>query len=100
MAVAETATVVAPANWMKGIAENSPPATQDHTGVCRRVFTLASGFDTGSWSSRAIPKARRMVEVMIAIQQTKMAADRTNRERGAKALSAPKASLMPVLGKV
>src|SRR5436309_3977659 len=86
MAVAATAMIVAPPNWMKGIADNNPMAMQDPTGVCHRGFTFASTLETGSWSSRAIPKHSRMVEVMIARQQMKMAAATTTRYVVARAL--------------
>ena len=46
-----------------------------HTGVCSCGFTFDSVFENGSWSSRAIPNASRIVDVMIDMQQTKMAAD-------------------------
>src|SRR6266568_9522887 len=80
-AVAPTAMTAAPANWMNGIAESAPMAMHDHTGVCSLGFTFASGFETGSWLSRAIPKHNRMVEVRMDMQHTKMAAETTNRYR-------------------
>src|SRR5437870_7643153 len=86
MAVAETAMIVAPPNWMNGIADNNPMAMHDPTGVCHRGFTFASARETGSWSSRAIPKHRRMVEVMMARQQMKIAAETTTRYVVASAL--------------
>src|SRR6266511_2400033 len=78
-AVAPTAMTAAPANWMNGIAESAPMATHDHTGVCSLGFTLASGLENGSWLSRAMPKPRRMVDVRMDMQHTKMAAETTSR---------------------
>src|ERR671930_457530 len=78
-AVAPTAITAAPANWMKGTADNRPMAMHDPIGVCSFGFTLASAFEKGSWLSRAIPKHRRMVDVSMAMQHTKMAADTTSR---------------------
>src|SRR2546429_7495921 len=86
MAVAETAMIVAPPNWMNGIADTNPMAMHDPTGVCHRGFTFASTLETGSWSSRAIPKHSRMVEVMMARQQMKIAAATTTRYVVASAL--------------
>jgi hypothetical protein len=77
--VAPTAITVGPENWMNGIAEIKPTAIQVATGVCSLGLTFASVLENGSWSSRAIPNARRIVEVMIAIQHTKIAAATTNR---------------------
>ena len=39
--------------------------TQVATGVCSRGLTLAIVLENGSWLSRAIPKASRIVEVRI-----------------------------------
>src|SRR5712692_8365172 len=71
--------IVAPANWMNGIAERAATAMQDQIGVCNRGLTRASGLDPGSWSSRDIPKHNRTVEVMIDMQQTKIAAETTSK---------------------
>src|SRR5262245_52464770 len=71
--------IVAPVNWMKGMAESSATAMHDQNGVWNVGLTLASGFESGSCSSRAMPKARRTVEVMIDMQQMKMAADTIRR---------------------
>ena len=49
------------------------------TGVWSLGLTFAIVFENGSWSSRAMPNARRIVDVRIAMQQTKIAADTTNR---------------------
>ena len=54
-------------------------ATQAQTGVCRLGATRASGLDSGSRLSRAIPKHSRIVAAMIDRQQTKMAAETTSR---------------------
>ncbi len=51
------------------------------TGVWSRGLTFAIGFENGSWLSRAIPKARRIVEVCTARQHTKIEATTTNRYR-------------------
>src|SRR5712692_5210019 len=78
--------IVAPANWMNGIAERAATAMQDQIGVCNRGLTRASGLDPGSWSSRDIPKHNRTVEVMIDMQQTKIAAETTRKYTVANAL--------------
>jgi hypothetical protein len=49
------------------------------TGVCNRGLTLAMVLENGSWSSRAIPNAKRIVEVRIDMQHTKIAATTTSR---------------------
>src|SRR6266699_895012 len=54
-------------------------AITDQKGVWNLGLTLASVLLTGSWSSRAIPKHSRTVEVMIDMQQMKIAADTTKR---------------------
>ena len=64
---------------MNGIAESSPMITQVATGVWSLGLTFAIVFENGSWSSRAIPNASRIVEVMIAMQHTKIAAATTKR---------------------
>ena len=47
--------------------------------MCSRGLTFAIVFENGSWSSRAIPNARRIVDVRIDMQHTKIAATTTNR---------------------
>src|SRR6266567_3423622 len=86
MAVAATAMIVAPANWMKGIALSTATAITDQYGVWSRGLTFASGFESGNWLSRAMPKASRTVDVMIAMQHTKIAAETTSRYTVANAL--------------
>ena len=51
----------------------------DQTGVCSRGLTLRRAREPGSASSRDMPKQRRIVEVRIARQQTKIAAATTSR---------------------
>ena len=68
-----------PANWMYGMPARIPTTMHDQTGVCSLGFTLLSTFEPGSASSRDIPKHRRIVEVMIARQQTKIAAATVSR---------------------
>jgi len=75
-----------PANWMNGIPERIPTAMHDQTGVCSCGFTLLRAFAPGSASSRAIPKQRRIVAVMIARQQTKIAAATVRRNTVENAL--------------
>src|SRR5260370_30802383 len=53
---------------------------QVQTGVCRLGATFASCRENGSVLSRDIPKHSLMVAAMIDRQQTKMAAETTNRE--------------------
>src|SRR5262249_6185230 len=73
------ATMAAPENWMNGIAAIRATTMQVHGGVCSLGATLASGLENGSWLSRAMPKHSRIVAAMIDRQQTKIAADTTNR---------------------
>src|SRR5215472_7006540 len=73
------AMMPAPENWMNGIAEITATAMQVQTGVCSDGDTFERGRENGSWLSRDIPKHSRMVAAMIDRQQTKMAADTTNR---------------------
>ena len=49
------------------------------TGVWSLGLTFAIVFENGSWSSRAIPNASRIVDVRIDMQHTKIAADTTKR---------------------
>ena len=63
-----------------------PTTMHDQTGVCNSGFTLRSTFDPGRVSSRAIPKQRRIVDVMMARQQTKIAAATTKRKTVENAL--------------
>src|SRR5215813_8875972 len=78
------AMMPAPENWMNGIAEITATAMQVQTGVCSDGDTFERGRENGSWLSRDIPKHSRMVAAMIDRQQTKMAADTTNRYTVAK----------------
>ena len=48
MAVAATAMIVAPANWMNGIADSRAIAMHDQTGVWSLGFTRDSDFESGS----------------------------------------------------
>src|ERR1700691_3687299 len=84
MPVAAIAIVAAPEYLMKGIAESTATAMHDHTGVCSPAETRDSGPDTGSWLSRAIPKQSLIVAARIDRQQTKIAAETTNRYTVAK----------------
>ena len=68
-----------PAYLMNGMAESSATTTQVQTGVCRLGDTLASGLENGNWLSRAMPKQSRIVAARIERQQTKIAAETTNR---------------------
>src|SRR5580693_89993 len=70
-----------PAYLMNGMAETSATTMQVQTGVCRVGDTLASGLENGSWLSRAMPKQSRIVAARIDRQQTKIAAETTNRYR-------------------
>ena len=73
------AMIATPANWIIGIPARTPIAMQEPIGVCSPGCTLASAFDPGSRSSRAIPNASRIVAVRMAIQHTKIAAETTSR---------------------
>src|ERR1700734_2379191 len=84
MPVAAIAMVAAPEYLMKGIAETTASTTHVQTGGCRVGDTLDSAPENGSWLSRAIPKHSRMVDARIDRQQTKIAADTTNRYKVAK----------------
>ena len=64
---------------MNGIAESTPMMMQVATGVWSLGLTFAIVLENGSWSSRAIPNASRIVAVRIAMQHTKIAADTTKR---------------------
>src|SRR5215469_7479080 len=59
---------------------------QVQTGVCRPGDTFDSGLENGSVLSRDMPKHSRMVAAMIDRQQTKIAAETTNRYSVANAL--------------
>src|SRR5580693_10650792 len=74
-----------PAYLMNGMAEISATTMQVQTGVCRLGDTFASGLENGSWLSRAMPKHSRIVAARIDRQQTKIAAETTNRYRVANA---------------
>src|ERR1700733_5145105 len=84
MPVAAIAMVPAPEYLMKGIADTTASAIQVHTGVCRLGDTLARCWENGSWLSRAMPKHNLMVAARMDRQQTKIAAETTNRYRVAK----------------
>src|SRR5271169_1681066 len=84
MPVAAIAMVPAPEYLMNGTADTTASTTHVHTGVCRLGATLDSAPENGSWLSRAIPKHNRMVAARIDRQQTKIAAETTNRYRVAK----------------
>ena len=64
---------------MNGTAASTATMMQAQTGVCRLGETLDSSLENGSWLSRDMPKHSRIVAAMIDRQQTKMAADTTNR---------------------
>src|SRR5919204_5702829 len=85
-----------PAYWMNAIPVTRPIAMQEKTGVRRLGFTFASHFDAGSVSSRDIPKQRRIVDVSIARQQTKIAAETTI--RNAADIAEPKFDSMMLAG--
>ena len=59
---------------------------QLHTGVCRLGDTRDRYLDPGSWLSRDMPKHSRIVAARIDRQQTKIAAETTNRYRVANAV--------------
>src|ERR1700677_4786657 len=84
MPVAAIAMVPAPEYLMNGIAAITATTMHDHTGVCSPGETLDSAPEAGSWLSRAIPKQSRIVAARIDRQQTKIAAETTNRYRVAK----------------
>src|SRR5271170_2727032 len=84
MPVAAIAMIGAPEYCRNGIADSSATATQHHTGVCRRGETRDSTREIGSWLSRDMPKHSRIVAARIDRQQTKIAAETTNRYRVAK----------------
>src|SRR5215467_7746288 len=71
---------------MKGIAESTATVMQVHTGVCRFGETRASGLEIGSVLSRDMPKHSRIVDAMMDRQQTKIAAETTNRYNVANAV--------------
>src|SRR5579859_4263255 len=73
------AMVPAPEYWMNGTAASTAIAMQVQTGVCRLGATRDSGLENGRVLSRDMPKHSRMVAAMIDRQQTKMAAETTNR---------------------
>src|ERR1700691_2033175 len=79
MPVAAIAMVPAPEYLMNGIAAATATTVHDHTGVRRPGETLYSAREAGSWLSRAIPKQSRIVAARIDRQQTKIAAETTNR---------------------
>ena len=77
--MAAIAIVAAPENWMNGTAAITATVTQVQTGVCRLGATFDSAPENGSWLSRAMPKQSLIVAARIDRQQTKIAADTTNR---------------------
>src|SRR6516225_8539 len=79
MPVAAIAMIETPAHSMNGTAASRATTMHVHTGVCRFGATLASGLENGSWLSRAIPKQSLIVAARIDRQQTKIAAETTNR---------------------
>src|SRR5947209_14748296 len=76
----------APANWSIGMKARIPIARHEPIGVCHREFTLLNSPEIGRVLSRDIPKQRRIVDVSIERQQTKMAADTTSKKTVEKAL--------------
>src|ERR1700758_828326 len=74
----------------------TPMAMQDQIGVCKSELTFESHFDAGSASSRDMPKHRRMVDVWIDRQQTKIAAETTM--RNAADIAEPKFDSMMFAG--
>src|SRR5215831_7917180 len=81
MPVAAIAMIATPAYFRNGTAASSATTMQVQTGVCKLGATLASGRENGSWLSRAMPKASRIVAARIDRQQTKIAAETTSRYR-------------------
>src|SRR5436190_14270941 len=79
MPVAAIAMIPAPEYCQNGIAAIHATAMQLHTGVCRLGETLARNLEHGSWLSRAMPKHSLIVAARIDRQQTKIAAETTNR---------------------
>src|SRR5215467_9448292 len=73
------AMIPAPEYWRNGTAASTAMVMQVQTGVCRLGDTRASGLEIGSVLSRDMPKHSRIVDAMIDRQQTKIAADTTNR---------------------
>src|SRR6516162_2858882 len=84
MPVAAIAMIPARAYWMKGTAASRATTMHDHTGVCRVGETLDSTPEIGSWLSRDMPKQSLIVAARMDRQQTKIAAETTNRYRVAK----------------
>src|SRR5581483_6557572 len=79
MPVAAMAMIPAPAYCSIGMKARTPIAMHDQIGVCSFGLTAASHREPGNVSSRDMPKHRRMVDVMIERQQTKIAAETTMR---------------------
>src|SRR5260370_40888720 len=84
MRVAAMAMIRAPEYCQNGIAAIAATATQLHTGGCSLGETRDRTLDPGSWLSRDMPKHSRIVAARIDRQQTKIAAETTNRLRAAK----------------
>src|ERR1700722_12600827 len=87
MAVAAMATMPAPAYLSMGMAAITATAMHDQMGVRSVGCTLAKWRESGSRLSRAMPKQRRTVAAMMAMQQTKIAAETTSRYTVAQNLS-------------
>ena len=85
-----------PAYWMNGIPESTPIAMHAPMGVCSRECTLLRIGEAGSRSSRDIPKQSLIVDVSIARQQTKIAAETTSKKTVEKPL--PKFASMMFVG--
>ena len=96
MPVAAMATMPAPANCSIGMNASRPIARHEPIGVCHRWRTFCSIDEIGSWLSRDMPKQRRIVEVSIERQQTKIAAETTSRNTVENAL--PKFASMMFAG--
>src|ERR1700751_1372410 len=73
------AMIPAPEYWRNGMAGITAIAMQVHTGGCRLGETCDSPLEMGSVLSRDMPKHSRIVAAMIDRQQTKIAAETTNR---------------------
>ncbi len=79
MPVAAIAMIPAPEYCRTGSRTIAATAMQLHTGVCRLGETRDRNLDPGSWLSRDMPKQSRIVAARIDRQQTKIAAETTNR---------------------
>ena len=88
--------IPAPAYWSIGMNASTPIAMQVKIGVCNVGCTFESTDEPGSAPSRAMPNPRRMVDVWIERQQTKIAAATTSRNTVENAL--PKLASMMSAG--